>query len=135
MRMYKPLIIASFFIFILIFFYFWYFSPQKQIERIFNINIEASGLELLNKEEKWDINGDGDKLLIYNYEKINLESFGPLKQLPIQEELEVNGLPSQYKNLKVGYYKVILDDFDNRDMDILIVDPSNKKIIVYVQIM
>lgn len=103
------------------------------IKREFNLEFDKTILRKIREEEQWL--GNGEKLVILGYNKLNNGISRDLQKLPIKEEISPNRIPREYLNSSNGYYKYIIDENDNRNFKIIIIDVIKKEICIYYQIM
>jgi hypothetical protein len=111
------------------------FGDRSVIKENFNVNLQDLKLRKLKENEKWYPNGDGMKVQVFEYDKLNKEIINGLNKLPIKDDLPSNEIPKEFLENTGGYYKCIINREDNRNFDILIIDTLKKKICVYYQIM
>lgn len=109
-------------------------TEHYRINSDFKINLNRLDVKESFRKEEWAPNGDGVKIIIFNYKKLENKDFD-LKRLPIEENLPPNEIPTEFLNISEGYYKCIIDKEDNRDFKIMIINPQKREICVYYQIM
>lgn len=105
------------------------------LKRTFGLNFDKVKLHEIERREKWLSNGDGEKLIIFDYENLKNLDISSLNELPMIEDIPPTNMPLRYMQIEIGYYKYIEDKNDYRNFSLLIIDTTKKQIYVFFQIM
>lgn len=119
-------------------------TPNKMIKAAFSIDIKDINYTLVEKVERWTINGDGNCFLRLSLKETSKEELDLLKnrmislgasQLPIEENLMVVNYANNMANqtFKRGWYLLLTPNWD--DSRLLIFDEENKELITCYIIM
>jgi hypothetical protein len=115
-------------------------TPEKILLNQFGISLKGYNYSIISHNEQWDYNGDGYCLILFDLAQLDTQEFNTLindnfKELPIDNELEVNDIPEIYLKSQDGYYIFQVENEDSRDFRIFIINTKLKKGILYYQIM
>lgn len=105
-----------------------------RIEEDFKVDLKKLKVKEKFRKEEWTPNGDGFKMIVLNYEKLD-GGIIDLEKLPIKENLPPNEIPKEFTNISEGYYKFIKDEEDDRSFKVMIINSIKKEICIYYQIM
>lgn len=121
-------------------------TPENALKRTFNIHLKGFDYSVETFEEQWCLNGDGQALVIYKFNKLTTENINylksfALKPLPISQEeyklMHFNKIPKEYFESVNGFYLYEpLDTVDfRRNYQVFVIDTDNKKAVLYYQYM
>ncbi len=115
-------------------------TPEKILLSQFGISLKGYNYSIISNNEQWDYNGDGYCLILFDFARFEPQEFNSLindnfKELPIDNEFDVNEIPELYLKSQDGYYIYQVEKEDSRNFRIFIINTKLKRGILYYQIM